>query len=204
MNKEPAMTPENEEETAPLTAEENTAAAESAATPAQEAKEAPTGKKKKKDETFTLTKAQMEQLEAAAKELATQKEQFLRLAAEYDNYRKRTAKEKESIYHNAKVDTVTAMLPVYDNLERAIAGLAEGDAHRQGIEMILKQYNESLAKLGVSEMECLGQPFDPETMNAVMHVEDESFGENTVAEVFQKGFTLGGKVLCFAVVKVAN
>ncbi len=165
MNKDTAKTPENEQENAPVTPAEETKGAEAA----QGKKE-----KKKKEETFTLTKAQMEQMEAVAKELETQKEQFLRLAAEYDNYRKRTAKEKESIYSNAKVDTVTAMLPVYDNLERAIAGLAEGDAHRQGIEMILKQYKESLAKLGVSEIECLGQPFNPETMNAVMHVEDES------------------------------
>lgn len=200
MNKEPATTPENEEEKAAAPVEETAAAAPET----EEKQEAPQSKKKKKEETFTLTKTQMEQMEAAVKELAAQKEQFLRLAAEYDNYRKRTAKEKESIYHNAKVDTVTAMLPVYDNLERAIAGLAEGDAHRQGIEMILKQYKESLTRLGVSEMECLGQPFDPETMNAVMHVEDGSLGENTVAEVFQKGFTLGGKVLRFAVVKVAN
>ena len=191
MNKDTAKTPENEQETTPVTS-------------AEETKGGAKKEKKKKEETFTLTKAQMEQMEAVAKELETQKEQFLRLAAEYDNYRKRTAKEKEGIYNNAKVDTVTAMLPVYDNLERAIAGLAEGDAHRQGIEMILKQYKESLAKLGVSEMECLGADFNPEKMNAVMHVEDENAGENTVVEVFQKGFELGERVLRFAMVKVAN
>ncbi len=195
MNKDTAKTPENEQETTPVTPAEETAGAEE-----PKAKK----EKKKKEETFTLTKAQMEQMEAVAKELETQKEQFLRLAAEYDNYRKRTAKEKEGIYNNAKVDTVTAMLPVYDNLERAIAGLAEGDPHRQGIEMILKQYKESLTRLGVSEMDCLGQPFNPETMNAVMHIEDENFGENTVAEIFQKGFLLGDRVLRFAMVKVAN
>ena len=157
-----------------------------------------------KEETFTLTRAQMEQMEQAVKELETQKEQFLRLAAEYDNYRKRTAKEKEGVYNNAKADTVTAMLPVYDNLERAIGSLTEDDPHRQGMEMILKQYKESLAKLGVSELECLGAAFDPEKMNAVMHTEDENVGENTVVEVFQKGFLLGEKVLRFAMVKVAN
>lgn len=203
--------PENGQENAPVTPAEETApqetetAAEAAAK--QEAADTPGGKKaekKKQEETFTLTKAQMEKLEGVARELETQKEQFLRLAAEYDNYRKRTAKEKEGIYNNAKADTLTVMLPVYDNLERAIAGLTEGDVHRQGIEMILKQFKESLARLGVSEMECLGQPFDPERMNAVMHVEDESAGENTVAEIFQKGFLLGEKVLRFATVKVAN
>ena len=157
-----------------------------------------------KEETFVLTREQMEKMEGLAKELEGQKEQFLRLAAEYDNYRKRTAKEKEGVYNNAKADTVTAMLPVYDNLERAVGSLTEDDPHRQGMEMILKQYKDCLEKLGVSEMEAQGAAFDPEKMNAVMHVEDETVGENTVVEVFQKGFMLGEKVLRFAMVKVAN
>lgn len=156
------------------------------------------------EQTFTLTREQMEKMEQMAKELEKQKDQLLRLAAEYDNYRKRTAKEKEGIYDNAKGDTVTAMLPVYDNLERAIASLTMDDPHRQGMEMILKQYKESLTKLGVSEMDCIKEPFDPERMNAVMHVEDASVGENIVVETFQKGFMLGEKVLRFAMVKVAN
>lgn len=156
------------------------------------------------EETFTLTRAEMEKLEGLAKELEAQKDQYLRLAAEYDNFRKRTAKERESLYGSARIDTVTALLPVFDNLERGIAGLEEGDIHRQGLEMILKQFRESLQKLGVTEMDCLGQPFDPARMNAVMHIEDESLGENTVAEVLQRGFTLGGKILRFAMVKVAN
>ena len=173
-------------------------------TPVEETVAEESSAEKKKEETFTLTREQMEQMEQLAKELETQKEQMLRLAAEYDNYRKRTAKEKEGIYNNAKADTVTAMLPVYDNLERAVGSLTEDDPHRQGMEMILKQYKESLTKLGVTETECLGVAFDPEKMNAVMHVEDENFGENTVVEVFQKGFELGDKVLRFAMVKVAN
>ncbi|MBR2482250.1 MAG: nucleotide exchange factor GrpE [Oscillospiraceae bacterium] len=172
-------------------------------TPVEETAAAETAENQQ-EETYTLTREQMEQMEGLAKELEGQKEQMLRLAAEYDNYRKRTAKEKEGIYNNAKADTVTAMLPVYDNLERAIGSLTADDPHRQGMEMILKQYKESLAKLGVSEMECLGAAFDPEKMNAVMHVEDETSGENTVVEVFQKGFMLGEKVLRFAMVKVAN
>ncbi|MGM9662270.1 MAG: nucleotide exchange factor GrpE [Oscillospiraceae bacterium] len=203
--------PESEQENPPVTPAEEAAPQETEAAAETAGKQEDAGtpgekkaEKKKQEETFTLTKAQMEKLEAVAKELEKQKEQFLRLAAEYDNYRKRTVKEKESIYNNAKTDTITAMLPVYDNLERGIAGLEEGDPHRQGIEMILKQFKESLTRLGVSEMDCLGQPFDPERMNAVMHVEDESAGENTVVEIFQKGFTLGGKVLRVAVVKVAN
>ncbi len=158
-------------------------------------------------ETFTVTKEQMEKMEALAAELSAQQDKFLRLAAEYDNYRKRTAKEKESVYADAKIDTLTALLPVYDNLERALAQYRDEDAespHRKGVEMVFTQFKESLAKLGVERIEAEGQPFDPEKHNAVMHVEDEALGENTVAEVLQQGFTLGGRVLRFAIVKVAN
>ena len=159
----------------------------------------------KAEETFTLTKEQMEKMEAVAKELSEQQDKFLRLAAEYDNYRKRTAKEKEGIYADAKIETLTAMLPVYDNLERALSQFGDDDSpHRKGVEMIFTQFKESLAKLGVSPIEAIGQPFDPEKHNAVMHIEDESVGENTVVEVLQQGFTLGDKVLRFAIVKVAN
>lgn len=158
-----------------------------------------------KEEVFTVTKEQMEKMEALARQTQEQQDKFLRLAAEYDNYRKRTAKEKESIYADAKIDTLTAMLPVYDNLERALAQFGEDDTpHRKGVEMIFTQFKESLTKLGVTAIDAVGQPFDPEKHNAVMHVEDEAFGENTVAEVLQQGFMLGEKVLRFAIVKVAN
>ncbi len=155
-------------------------------------------------ETFTVTKEQMEKMEGLAKLVADVNDKYLRLAAEYDNYRKRTAKEKESIYGDAKADTIKPLLAVYDNLERGIAQYDEADVHRQGLELILRQFSEALTKLGVTEIEAKGQPFDPEKHNAVMHVEDEEAGENTVVEVFQKGFMLGGKVLRFAMVKVAN
>ena len=155
-------------------------------------------------ETFTLTREQMEKMEGLAKSLAEEHDKYLRLAAEYDNYRKRTAKEKESIYGDAKADTIKPLLAVYDNLERGIAQYDEADVHRQGLELILRQFSEALTKLGVTEIEAKGQPFDPEKHNAVMHVEDEEAGENTVVEVFQKGFMLGDKVLRFAMVKVAN
>jgi len=188
----PDAQPENTAET-PGTAE----AAASAPDQAEQAAAEP--------ETFTLTKEQMEKLEGVAKQLAEQKEQFLRLAAEYDNYRKRTAKEKEAIYADAKIDTITAMLPVYDNLERGLAQYGEEDSpHRKGLEMIFNQYKESLAKLGVTAIDAVGKPFDPEKHNAVMHVDDESLGENIVAEVLQQGFMLGERVLRFAIVKVAN
>ena len=156
--------------------------------------------------TFTVTREQMEKMEGLAKSLAEEHDKYLRLAAEYDNYRKRTAKEKESIYADAKIDTIKGMLPVYDNLERALAQFGEEDTdpHKKGIEMIFAQYKESLTKLGVKQMQAAGQPFDPERHNAVMHIEDESYGENTVVEVLQQGFMLGEKVLRFAIVKVAN
>ena len=156
-------------------------------------------------ETFTLTKEQMEKMEGLAKALADEQDKYLRLAAEYDNYRKRTAKEKEAIYTDAKIDTIKSMLGVYDNLERGIAQYADEESpHRRGLEMVFKQFKECLAKLDVKQMEAVGKPFDPEKHSAVVHVEDERYGENEVVEVLQQGFTLGEKVLRFAIVKVAN
>lgn len=148
---------------------------------------------------------QAKKTDAAAHQLAEQREKYLRLAAEYDNYRKRTAREKESIYADAKIDTIKAMLPVYDNLERGLAQCGGEDSpHRKGLEMIFTQFRESLAALGVKTIDAAGQPFDPSMHNAVMHVTDETVGENTVVEVLQQGFLLGDKVLRFAIVKVAN
>ena len=140
----------------------------------------------------------------SAEEALIPKEQFLRLAAEYDNYRKRTAREKENLWTEAKADTVQAFLPVYDNLERALKQDTADEAYKKGVEMIMAQMKEVFAKLGVTEIEAQGQPFDPNLHNAVMHIEDENFGENTVAQVFQAGFMLGEKVIRFAMVQVAN
>ena len=156
------------------------------------------------EETYTVTKAQMQQMEELAKTLSEANDKYLRLAAEYDNYRKRTAREKEHIYNDAKIDTIKPVLAVLDNLERGVSQFEEGDAHRQGLELICKQFGDVLSKLGVSEIPALGEKFDPEKHNAVMHVEDEAAEENTVVEVFQKGYALGEKILRFAMVKVAN
>ena len=154
------------------------------------------------EETAAPEKSESEVLAAGLAEL---NEKYLRLAAEYDNYRKRTAKEKESIYTNAKIDTIKSMLPVYDNLALGLAQYGEEEnPHKKGIEMIFNQYCQTLEKMGVTAMEAVGQPFDPEKHNAVMHVEDEAYGESTVVEVLQQGFMLGEKVLRFAIVKVAN
>ena len=146
-------------------------------------------------------------LESAEKAMAALKEkedQFLRLAAEYDNYRRRSQKEKESVWNDAKSETVLAFLPVYDNLERALKQETADEAFKKGVEMTMNQQREVLKKLGVEEIPALGETFDPNVHNAVMHVEDESAGENTVVEVFQTGFKSGDKVVRFAMVKVAN
>ena len=157
------------------------------------------------EETFTVTREQMEQMEQLAKMVSDASDKYLRLAAEYDNYRKRTTKEKDGIYQDAKGDTIKTFLAVYDNLERAAAAEGgEDDPHKKGLEMIFHQFKELLAKEGVKEIEAKGKEFDPELMDAVMHIEDESLGENVVAQVFQAGFELNGKVLRHAIVQVAN
>ena len=156
------------------------------------------------EETFTVTREQMEQMEQLAKMVSDASDKYLRLAAEYDNYRKRTTKEKENTYADAKADTVKEFLGVLDNLERGLAQFDEGDPHRQGMELICRQFLAVLEKLGVTRIEAQGQPFDPQKHDAVMHVEDENVGENTVVEVLQQGYQLGDKVLRFAMVKVAN
>ena len=137
-------------------------------------------------------------------ELRGANDRYLRLLAEYDNYRKRSQKEKDSLYGDIKANTVTAFLPVYDNLVRALAQTTEDEAYRKGVEMIMTQFEQTLKKLGVEKIESLGQTFDPQLHNAVMHVEDETKSENEIVEVFQKGFKLGDKVIRFAMVKVAN
>ena len=178
--------------------------AEEAPETAEKTEKAPKGRKKK-EKTYTLTREQMEAAELAAKQLESVKDQFVRLTAEYDNYRKRTAKEKDSLYQDAKADTIREFLAVYDNLERAVS--TEGDEespHKKGLEMIFHQYQEILKKLGVTEIEAQGAPFDPERHNAVMHIDDENFGENVVSQVFQAGFMLGDKVIRHAIVQVAN
>ena len=132
------------------------------------------------------------------------KDQFLRLAAEYDNYRKRTAKEKESIWSEAKAQTVAAFLPVFDNLERALKQETADEAYKKGVEMTMKGLQDALTGLGVEQIPALGESFDPNRHNAVMHVDDGEAGENTIVEVFQQGFVCGEKVIRFSMVKVAN
>lgn len=194
------MTEENKK---PL--EEKAPETETAPEPQPEGEKTAKGKKKKEKGGITFTREQVEQMELAAKQLESVKDQFVRLTAEYENYRKRTAKEKDSLYQDARADTVREFLAVYDNLERAAATEGDDDSpHKKGLVMIFHQYQELLKNLGVEEIEAQGQPFDPERHNAVMHIDDEQFGENEVAQVFQAGFLLGDKVIRHAIVQVAN
>ncbi len=137
-------------------------------------------------------------------ELAAMNDKYLRLCAEYDNFRKRSQKEKDALYDDIKANTLKTFLPVYDNLVRALAQSTEDEAYKKGVEMIMSQFKATMEKLGVKEMSSLGEKFNPDFHNAVMHVEDEEKGENEIVEVFQEGFMLGEKVIRFAMVKVAN
>ncbi len=131
-------------------------------------------------------------------------DQFLRLAAEFDNFRKRTIKEKEASYGNGKADAVAKLLPVYDNLERALNQPTEDLNYKKGVEMTMNELVKIFTALGVEIFGAVGDAFDPAMHNAIMHNEDESLGENTISMVFQKGFKLGEKVVRFAMVQVAN
>ena len=128
----------------------------------------------------------------------------LRLAAEYDNFRKRTVKEKEASYGNGKADAVAKMLPVYDNLERALNQPTEDAAYKKGVEMTMNELLKIFGTLGVEVFGNVGDAFDPNLHNAVMHIDSDELEENTIAQVFQKGFKIGEKIVRFAMVQVAN
>lgn len=169
-------------------------------TPEQD--EAAKGAEKEKDGKYKKENRRLtEELAKNEKALAEEKERYMRLAAEYDNFRKRSAKEKEGIYADAYADCILALLPVVDNLERALL-YPEGDKVVEGVRMTMNQFADSLKKLGVEEIET--KSFDPVYHNAVMHVEDETLGEGEIVEVFQKGYKKGDKVIRHAMVKVAN
>ena len=141
------------------------------------------------------------QLEAKEEAYGAEEDKYLRMMAEYDNFRKRTAKEKEGVYADAYADCIASILPILDNLERASKS-DNLEAVKKGLELTAKAFDDALSKMGVTEIET--KTFDPNVHNAVMHVEDESFGENEIVEVFQKGYAKGDKVIRYAMVKVAN
>ena len=170
--------------------------------------ETPKSKKDKtlKDENKKLTKELTEAKDALAKASAERDElqdKYLRTAAEYDNFRRRSAKEREGIYADAYADALGAILPVLDNLERA-AAYTDGAQLADGIQLIFKSAKESLERIGVTEFGAKGEQFDPNIHNAMMHIDDENFGENEIVEVFQKGYKKGERILREALVKVAN
>lgn len=167
------------------------------------------GEKKVLDETAnTEEAAENEEAEDREderdKEIKLLNDKYLRLVAEYDNYRKRTAKEKESIYPEAKVSVVNAFLPVLDNFERALAASKSEEPFYEGVKMILKQFEEALKNIGVEQINAVGEKFDPNLHNAVMHVEDENYGESEIVEEFQKGYKIGDRIVRYSMVKVAN
>ena len=159
-------------------------------------------KKKKKEKAEKIPKADYDRLQA---EFDSHKQQHLRVLAEYDNFRKRSQNEKSGVYNNAISDAVNAILPVADNIDRALAQEnAPAEDMRKGVEMIANQFKACFEKLGIAEIGAVGESFDPNFHNAVSHIEDESLGENVIAAVFQKGYKLGDKVVRHAMVQVAN
>ena len=184
--------------------EKGSTAEQAADIEAEKGEESKEAEKKEKRRFGRKPSREEEKIAALEKEKAGLNDKFLRICAEYDNFRKRSQKEKDALYGDIKANTVTQFLPVYDNLERALKQNTEDEAYKKGVEMIMTQFCSTLEKLGVTEIECLGEKFDPTMHNAVMHVDDEEKGENEIVEVFQKGFKLGDKVIRFAMVKVAN
>ncbi len=136
--------------------------------------------------------------------LAEEKDKYLRLFAEYDNYRKRTSKEKIEAYGDATAKAIAEILPALDNFERALEAETTDESYKNGIQMIFNQLQEILKKLGVTEIDALNQPFDPNVHQAIKQIEDENFGENTVCQVFQKGYMLGNRIVRHSMVAVAN
>jgi molecular chaperone GrpE len=145
-----------------------------------------------------------DELTTLKEELAAERDKYLRLAAEYDNFRKRNLKERETVYGDARADTITRLLPVYDNLERALRMECADEAFYKGVEMTMTQLTEILGGMGVTKINAVGEPFDPTRHNAITTIENAALGEKIIAEECQKGFMLGGKVIRFASVVVAN
>lgn len=173
------------------------------ATKAEEAEKAEEVQKEE-DRQGSEEKKEEAKTDPVNEEVALLTDKYLRICAEYDNFRKRTQKEKENLYGDIRANVISSFLPVYDNLVRALAAETQDEAYRKGVEMIMNQFNSTLEKLGASEIKAVGEKFDPALHNAVMHVEDETKGENEIVEEFQKGFKIGDKVIRFSMVKVAN
>ena len=199
MSKKTNSSPASEEQ-----AKEASAAEQNEQTAAQAKPEAEAAKQPEEKKPEDVKQQEASEFGKAQQALAQEHDSYLRLAAEYDNYRKRSQKEKDNLYTEIRSETVEKFLPVYDNLERALAQETQDAAFKKGVEMTMNQLVSVMEKLGVESFGAAGDHFDPQLHNAVMHIEDESLGENVIAEVFQKGFKVGEKVVRFAMVKVAN
>ncbi|MDR1691782.1 MAG: nucleotide exchange factor GrpE [Oscillospiraceae bacterium] len=160
--------------------------------------------KAKKEPAEELETSVPEASEDAASEAEAWKDAALRAQADLVNFRNRTQRERESLWGEVRADTLTALLPVLDNLERALEAPCSDECYKQGVELTLRQFLEILSKLGVAEIEAMGKPFDPQRMDAVMHEESDEADESTVTQVFQKGYHIGERILRHAVVKVVN
>ena len=176
-------------------------AAETEETPAKQDGKKADKKEAKKEKEPKEKKETKKEIEA---DLAAEKDKYLRLLAEYDNYRRRSTREREAIYADVRCDTLKKFLPVYDSLSRALAQTPDDDPARKGLEGIMNQYNTALNQLGVTAIEAVGQPFDANRHNAVMHIEDENLEKNVVAQVFQSGYRRGDRILRHAMVQQAN
>ncbi len=195
-----------ENEKTPVEEIEKTApAAETPGTPAAEPADAkaPAGEEKKHKETKREIAVLREKVAEIEKALSEEKEKYLRMFAEYDNFRRRSQKEREGIYTDAVSDVVGQILPIADNLERA-GRYSEGEKVAEGLRLTMNALNECLSKLGVTVFGAAGDKFDPNLHNAIMHEEDESKGEGEIVEVFQPGYKRGDKIIRYAMVKVAN
>lgn len=193
MAEEKIVTPEE-------TASEETEVKTENAEKTEKTEKAEKKEKKSSKKEIDALKKEVEELKKTVEE---KNEMFLRIAAEYENYRKRTAKEKEGLYGDAYIDAVTQLLPILDNLERAVA-FAESGNLAEGVNLTLNMFKETFTKMGVEEIVTENAEFDPNLHNAVMHVDDESVGENMIVETFSKGYKRGDKVIRYAMVKVAN
>ena len=172
-------------------------------TPTPEEFEPITAKDEKKEKKVKGDKKLLEEIEALKAKIAEQDDKYLRMAAEYDNFRRRSREEKDGIYENALSDTVAGLLPIIDNLERA-AMYDDGEKVKEGLVVTLKSVDSVFEKMGIEKFGAAGDAFDPNVHNAVFHVEDDSLGEGEIVEVFQKGYKKGKKIIRFAMVKSAN
>ena len=199
MSKKTNSSPASEEQ-----AKEASAAEQNEQTAAQAKPEAEATKQPEEKKHEDAKQQEASEFEKAQQALAQEHDSYLRLAAEYDNYRKRSQKEKDNLYTEIRSETVEKFLPVYDNLERALAQETQDAAFKKGVEMTMNQLVSVMEKLGVESFGAAGDHFDPQLHNAVMHEENEDFDENTVSDVFLKGYKLGDKVIRHSVVKVMN